>query len=121
MKHPEYTLTVETPADAVVVQQHEVDALRAVADRIADDHPPLAAEVRTVADRLQKLVVATRVVEYIELATRVRTVRIEGGTEDAALSALGLRYSEAPPAYGITFDVVDVDPDLLSSSIEVVR
>jgi hypothetical protein len=121
MKDPEYTLTVETPADAVVVHQHEVDALRSVADRIADDYPPLAAELRTVADSLTKLVVATRVIEYAELATRIRTVKVIGGNEDTALTALAQRYHEAPPAFGIGWDVVDVDPDLLKDSIEVLR
>jgi hypothetical protein len=121
-KTPEYTLSVETPADAVVIHQHEVDALRSVAARIADDYPPLAAELRTVADSMESLVVATRVIEYVELATRIRTVKVIGGNEATALTVLANRYREAPPAFGIGWDVVDVDPDMLrNDGIEVLR
>jgi hypothetical protein len=121
MRTPEYTLSTTTPADAVVVHQHEVDALRAVAARITDDYPPLAAELLAVADSMERLVVADRVIEYVELATRIRTVKVLGGNEATALTSLANRYREAPPAHGIGWDVVDVDPDMLKDSIEVVR
>lgn len=121
-KTPEYTLAVTTPDDAVVIHQHEVDALRSIAARITDDYPPLAAELRAVADSMESLVVADRVIEYVELATRIRTVKVVGGNEATALTILGQRYTEAPPAFGIGWDVVDVDPDMLrDGGIEVVR
>jgi hypothetical protein len=122
MKQHEYVLSTTTPDDVVVVHQHEVDALRSIAARVADDYPPLAAELRTVADSMESLVVADRVIEYVELATRIRTVKVTGGNEATALSTLANRYHEAPPAHGIGWDVVDVDPDMLrDGGIEVLR
>jgi hypothetical protein len=120
MPTPEYTLSTTTPADAVVVHQREVDALRSIADRLDNDYPPLAMEIRTIANSMERLVVADRVIEYVELATRLRCVRVTGGNEDTALTLLAQRYGEAPVSY-TKFDVVDVDPDMLKDTIEVVR
>lgn len=120
MATPEYTLTVDPGDASPIVHQHEVDALRVVADRVRSEYPEVAGEIDKAIASMEPLVRATRIIEYIELATRIRTVRIEGCNEPDALALLATRYSEAPYRHD-GFDVVDVDADLHGSVIEVIR